>query len=194
MSAATALKQPRVSLDDFDEMLADMPAEGRWELINGRVIKGMVGARSGHHRIIRRLDRALQNHFERTGRPCSTFTETFCLRVPELEINALPDLMVHCGPLPPDATSLHDPIVIVEVLSPGTAARDRFDKASEYRKLPSLQHYVLIERDRMQAESFNRAASGWTLPDPLIGPDDVLRLAAIDFTLTLAELYRNALP
>jgi hypothetical protein len=34
-----------MSLDDFEEMLADKPAHAKWESINGRVIRGMVGAR-----------------------------------------------------------------------------------------------------------------------------------------------------
>lgn len=190
----TARRKPNhMTVEDFEEMLADMPPGGRWELINGRVIKGMVGARLGHHRLIRNLDLALGKHFERTGRPCETFTETFYLKVPQLELSALPDLMVRCGPLPPDATSLADPIVAVEVVSPGTEARDRLEKATQYRRLASLQHYVLIERDRMSIETFDRAASGWMVPDPLTLPDDVLKLPTLDFSVPLSVIYRNAL-
>ena len=36
-----------------------------------------------------------------------------------------PDALVRCGtPLPPDAIKLNDPVIVVEVLSPSTSARD----------------------------------------------------------------------
>ena len=34
-----------MSLDDFEERLADKPADEKWELIGGRVVRMMVGAR-----------------------------------------------------------------------------------------------------------------------------------------------------
>lgn len=193
MPAESALKQKHVSLDDFEAMLADMPPDGRWELIGGRVVKGMVGARWEHHRIIRRLDYLLQRHFDETGRPCSTFTETFYLKDPALDLSALPDLMVRCGPLPPDATFLSDPIVAVEVLSPGTEQRDRLDKSTQYRLLASLRHYVLVDRDRVRVESTDRTATGWAALGPLTSPDDTLRLGTLDFAVPLAEIYRDAI-
>ena len=47
-----ALKAPLMSLDDFEELLADAPEDERWELISGRVVRMMVGARWEHNRII----------------------------------------------------------------------------------------------------------------------------------------------
>ena len=42
-----------MSLDDFEELLADKPADEKWELIGGRVVRMMVGARWEHNRIYR---------------------------------------------------------------------------------------------------------------------------------------------
>ena len=194
MSADTALKARRVSLDDFEEMLTDMPENGRWELIDGRVIKGMVGARAGHHQMIRKLDYRLRRHFERTGRPCMTFSETFYLRNDALDIQALPDLMVHCGPLPPEATFISDPIAIIEVLSPGTETRDRTIKSRNYRLLRSLQHYAMIDRDTMCVETYDRVASesGWLIGE-LTKPGDKLKLSVLDFEISLSEIYDGVL-
>ncbi len=44
-----------MSLDDFEELLADKPANERWELIGGRVVRMMVGARWEHHLITQNL-------------------------------------------------------------------------------------------------------------------------------------------
>ena len=42
-----------MSLDDFEELLADKPADEKWELLGGRVVRMMVGARWEHNRIVR---------------------------------------------------------------------------------------------------------------------------------------------
>ena len=34
-----------MALDDFEELLADKPANEKWELLGGRVVRMMVGAR-----------------------------------------------------------------------------------------------------------------------------------------------------
>ena len=41
-----------MDLDDFEELLADKPRDEKWELIGGRVVKMMVGARWEHHFIV----------------------------------------------------------------------------------------------------------------------------------------------
>ena len=66
----SALKAPLVSLDDFEELLADAPDDERWELIGGRVVRMMVGARWEHNQIITNLNVALVNRFRADRRPC----------------------------------------------------------------------------------------------------------------------------
>ena len=51
-----------MSLDDFEDMLPDRPADQKWELINGRVIRAMVGTRWEHHVIMDNMGHALSNH------------------------------------------------------------------------------------------------------------------------------------
>ena len=60
-----------------------------------------------------------------------------------------PDALVYCGPrLPPDAIEIPNPIVVVEVLSPSTAARDHGVKLSGYFSLPSVAHYLVLDPER----------------------------------------------
>ncbi len=53
-----SLKFKPMSLDDFEDLLADQPDDDRWELIGGRVVRMTIGARWEHNRIIGNL------HFE----------------------------------------------------------------------------------------------------------------------------------
>jgi Uma2 family endonuclease len=105
----------------------------------------------------------------------------------------LPDAIVHCRPLDPGATSLNDPTVLVEVMSEGSKARDRFEKWAVYQQLPSLKHYVLVERDRPHIETFDRVGESWSGVQILDGLAATLDLFAIDVTLPLAEIYRDVI-
>lgn len=183
-----------MSLDDFDEALADKPRTERWELIGGRVVRMMVGARWEHAAIIQNIARHLGNAFDATGSGCQTFTESFYLRRRELDAALLPDVMVVYGDLEPGATATDAPVVLFEVMSPGTEARDRFDKWHIYQRLPSLKHYVLVARDKPHVESFDRVGEAWSGMRVLDGFDAVLDLPAVDAKLSLSDIYRRVLP
>ncbi len=150
-----------MALDDFEDLLADRPRDERWELLDGRVVKMMVGARWEHHLIVQNLVVGLRGRL--AGRPggCRVFSETFFLKSKAVESALLPDVMVRCGPIPSDATSFDDPVVLVEVMSPGSVTRDRVEKWNVYRRLASLQHYVLVDRDQASIDVFDRAGEAW---------------------------------
>ncbi len=58
-------------------------------------------------------------------------------------------MTVICGLRPPDdAVALDDPIIVVEVLSPSTAAIDHGRKLSDYFSLPSVEHYLILDPER----------------------------------------------
>jgi len=182
------------SLSDFEELLADKPKDERWELIGGRVVRMMVGARWEHAALIQNIPRHLGNAFDASGSGCRTFTETFYTKERGLDAALLPDVMVVCGDLEPGATATDAPVVLFEVLSPGTEARDRFDKWRIYQRLPSLKHYVLVARDKPHVEAFDRVGEAWSGMRVLDGFDAVLDLPAVDAKLSLSDIYRRVLP
>jgi Uma2 family endonuclease len=59
-----------------------------------------------------------------------------------------PDAMVRWGPpLAPDAVKLSDPIIVAEVLSPSTSARDVGAKLVGYFQLPSPRNYMIVRHE-----------------------------------------------
>ncbi|MBI1867809.1 MAG: Uma2 family endonuclease [Methylocystis sp.] len=182
-----------MSLDDFEELLADKPADEKWELIGGRVVRMMVGARWEHNRIVANILSTLLAGLRAKGSSCRPFAETFWLKERLIDLACFPDVMVRCGPLPPDATSLDDPVVLIEVVSKGSAQRDRWEKWALYQRLPSLQHYVLVERDQLAVDVFDRIEGGFFERPRLSAAEETLRLPAIDFDMTLAEIYREVI-
>ena len=182
-----------MSLDDFEELLADKPRDEKWELIGGRVVKMMTGARWEHHFIVQNINFALSRHLRDGRSSCRVFTESFRLREDKFDSSLLPDVVVRCGPMTPGATSLNDPTVLVEVMSDGSVGRDRVEKWRIYQKLPSLQHYVLVERDKPVIEVFDRAGDAWFKQRLVEGLDAALDLAALDLAIPLADIYRDVL-
>ena len=79
------------------------------------------------------------------------------------------------------------PLLVVEVLSDSTVAFDRGTKFSAYRKLESLQDYVLVDVATQRIEVFRRNAENhWVLYD--YGMGDVLELASLSLRLDVAEV------
>ncbi|MEQ1698060.1 MAG: Uma2 family endonuclease [Hyphomicrobiaceae bacterium] len=184
-------KIDRVSLADFEEMLADRPEDEKWELIDGRVYKSMVGAVWEHHVVIDNIGLAISNHLRARSMPCRVFRENFYLKKAFDDLAALPDVMVRCGPMKPGQTSVEDPVILFEVVSKGSQARDRMNKRVAYQRLPSLQHYILVERDSVLIDHYIRRDDGWHGEPPLDTVSATLSLAAIEFTLPVAEIYRD---
>ncbi len=80
-----------------------------------------------------------------------------------------------------------DPVVVFEVLSPGTASIDHFVKNQEYRDTPSIQRYVILEQDFVGATVFARVGDDWV--GHVVGVDAVLTMPEISIDIPLAELY-----
>jgi len=180
-----------LTLAEFEELLPDRPRNERWELIGGRLVRMMVGARWEHARIVQNIAFGLEQQFRNRGSSRQTFTETFYLKSLRLDAAMLPDVMVVCRDLDPGATTTEDPAVLVEVLSAGTEARDRFEKWHVYQQLASLRHYVLVKRDRPHIEVFDRVEGTWSGLRVRDGLDATLELPAIEASLPLADIYRR---
>jgi Uma2 family endonuclease len=181
-----------MSFDDFEEMLQDKPDNERWELIGGRVIRGTVGTRWEHERISGNIYIALQTGFRKKASPCRAFKETFYLKRRALDLTVFPDIIVRCGEIERGQTSVDDPTALIEVLSPGTEPRDRYEKWDRYKELPSLRHYVLVHRDKPMIEVRSRQGDIWTV-EIIEGLDQIFALPALDFEMALAAVYEDVL-
>ncbi len=127
------------------------------------------------------------------GRPCRPFTESQRIRIPATDLSTYPDLSIVCGPRMPDELDRHaatNPTVLVEVLSPGTAAYDRGEKFDHYKRLPSLREYVLVESSRMHVDVYRLDERGeWVYRG--YGPGDTVPLSSVGIGIEIAALYEG---
>ena len=106
-----------------------------------------------------------------------------------------PDVVVTCGdPLIDPSEALQNPVLIVEVLSPSTAADDRGEKFEQYRTRPTLIHYLLVVQDRPTIEHFEKGEHGiWSLvaEHHSLSETLTLTLGGVTVSLPLAAIYRR---
>ncbi len=89
--------------------------------------------------------------------------------------------------------TLTNPTVIVEVLSQSTEGYDRGQKFAHYRKLVSLQEYVLVAQDKVSIEHFarhNGLGGQWVLTE-ISDLDGRLHLTSIGCELALRDIYER---
>jgi len=129
--------------------------EGRWELHDG--VPVMISSaesvmtapeRAAHIRTKFRAAKALDDAVTTRGLPCEVFADGMRIRV-DAWTTYEPDASVRCGPrAPADAIEIAEPVIVVEVLSPSTAAVDHGRKLNGYFSLPSVQHYLILDPER----------------------------------------------
>lgn len=172
----------------FDEYLAlDREAEFRSEFANGRM-EAMAGGSREHALIAFNL--TAEFGMQLKHRACFAFGSDLRLAVMTKKHGRYPDLSLVCGqPEFYQGDTLTNPTVLIEVLSKSTEAKDRGEKAEEYRSLPSLQEYLLIAQDRYHVEHYVRQSDQQWLLTEYHDLQQTVQLSSINCQLKLADIY-----
>lgn len=182
----SALKKPVFAAQDF---LAWESAQAeKHEFIAGEVF-AMAGATDAHVTISGNVFVALRTHLR--GKAYRTYIADMKLFAATAEAFFYPDVFVTCAPADAArADHKREPVLIVEVLSPSTAAYDRGLKFAYYRALPTLQEYLLVDSERMAVEVFRRDASDHWVLYPAAA-DATVELLSVALTLPVAAIYED---
>jgi len=136
----------RMTSDEFIAWAMDRPRGERYELVAGEIV-AMAPERSAHALTKGQVFRRLAEAIEAAGLPCTAYPDGMAVVIDEATTYE-PDALVRCGPnLPDDAVKVTDPVIVVEVLSPSTRARDAGAKLEDYFRLPSVRHYLIIKTE-----------------------------------------------
>ena len=159
-----------------------------YEYVNG-VIRAMSGPSVAHCLVTQNIFVALQSHLR--GKPCQPFCTggQVNLTLGEDEIVYHPDVYVSCDRSAWDQKWIPNPTFVVEVLSPSTQHIDRREKAANYRRVVSLDEYVIASQKRAELMIFRRAEH-WQ-PDVVTGPRAVAQFRSLGLSVPLAEIYEG---
>jgi len=173
-----------------DEYLAfEATSEQKHEWVNGEVY-AMAGSTLRHARLASRVNSQLERGFDRHG--CEVFSSDLLVTIQATGRRTYPNLTVLSGPRlqdPKNRHSLMNPTIIVEVLSDSTESSDRGDKWQHYRRIESLQTYVLVNTRDERIEVYTRSGDAWRFSEA--GPGEVAHLGLHDVTLEVDGLYRG---
>ena len=160
------------------------------EYLSGRIV-AMSGASNAHNIIT--MNTANQLYNQSLDRDCLVYASDMRVRVQDPVSYFYPDVTVVCGePRFEDDVfdTLLNPAVVIEVLSPSTAAYDRREKFTRYQQIASLKEYILISQSRMQVAHHLRQENQWRATE-FQEFDDVVSVSSIKCELLLGHIYRR---
>jgi Uma2 family endonuclease len=162
--------------------------ELRHEYLNGEVY-AMTSGTVNHGRIAANFIAILISHLRGGG--CRVQTSDVKVQVAASNDYIYPDVSVTCDDRDKTATKfISHPCLIVEVLSPSTAAYDRRDKFNLYRRSDSLQDYILVDTQKIEIDIYSKNDRGrWEIMSYVAG--DSIEIASINLTFRIEQVFEN---
>ncbi len=186
----TSIPKKKYTLEEYLEL--DKNSEERYEYFDGEVF-AMSGGSPSHARISGNAYSMLQAKLK--GGRCEAFNSEMRIKVPKALPYRYPDTSVVCGePVFDEIDGLQmlvNPILIVEVLSPSTAAYDLVDKFAAYQSIDTFQEYLLISQDRPHVIQHVKQSKRRWLRIEIEGIESEVWLESVNVTLNLSELYER---
>lgn len=150
-------------------------------------INGMAGGTNNHAALASNVGAALNMALQDSL--CLVYSSDVRVQVDATNYR-YPDVAVTCDPRDLDAggeNHIRHPSILVEVLSDGTEDVDRIDKLAEYRALPSVQDYLLVNHTARLVEHYHRAGELWTYRT--YGSDETIALEGLGVALVVDRIY-----
>ncbi|MEO6733420.1 MAG: Uma2 family endonuclease [Ferruginibacter sp.] len=116
------------------------------------------------------------------------FIEGFKAFIKDENIFFYPDVMISL----PEIHEYYStqPILIAEVLSESTRNFDMVDKFIQYKKLDTLQYYLLLEPDKNLVIVHKKAMDNEWQTDTYTSITDVIDLPALQISIALKDIYQ----
>ncbi len=182
----SALAVARLSVEEY--LALDRAAEVKSEYFDGYLVP-MGGVSLSHAAIAANTAGVLTTRLKSS--PCQAYASSLRVRVSPRNFY-YPDLLIVCGePALTDeaADTVTNPKVILEILSPSTEGVDYGKKFALYRRLPSLEEYVLIAQDEPRVDVFRRAADNRWVLTFYEGHQATIPIESAGVELPLSEIY-----
>jgi Uma2 family endonuclease len=176
-SSQTRLLSPQAYLAFEEE------AQDRHEYVDG-IVYALPGESLEHNEIAGNLYTALRASARAKG--CRVAFEGVKLWIPSLNRYYYPDVMVLCDARDKDPKIFQYPCFVAEVISPGTEATDRREKAQAYRAIETLQGYLMVDPAGRSLDYLQRTADGWHASRVEEGE---VRIACLGVSLSVAKLF-----
>jgi Uma2 family endonuclease len=166
-------------------------SDARFEYWDGDIVC-MSGGTERHYTISENLRTKLADLVK--GRDCRAYSGGVPIHTPSLPPYRYPDASVVCGQ--PVFTKINgidvltNPVLIVEVLSPGTEQLDKEAKRQAYQQLSSAQEYLIVWQGAPHITQYLRQGRRWVRKD-FSDLNASLELPSINSQILIGEIYEG---
>ncbi|MBK9013099.1 MAG: Uma2 family endonuclease [Saprospiraceae bacterium] len=185
MKNGTATKtRRRMTVETY--IASEERAEVRHEYVDGQLIP-MPGTTTYHNVICGNIYIVLRSLLKNTF--CKVFMENVKVQIASKKDYTYPDVLVTCDERDFDKRYIIEhPSVIFEVSSPSTKVYDKTDKFIRFRKIASLEHYVVVNSEKVDIEVYTRVGNEWT-SESFTNIIETLELTALKINLPIEAIY-----
>jgi Uma2 family endonuclease len=178
-----ALRKPRMSREEFFDWAEAQ--DGHYEF-DGFAPVAMTCGTVRHSRIALNIQAALGSRLKE--KRCRSLGLGAGVRTVG-EAVRYPDALVTCSKVDDAAREVPGVVVVFEVLSPTSGHTDRITKLLEYRAVPSIRRYVIVEYASAALTVHARAEAGGDWITTALTSDAILMLPEIGSEIPVAELF-----
>jgi Uma2 family endonuclease len=186
----SALKQSEQIFTVEEYLSLEDEAEFRSEYENGLIV-AMAGSSWNHARIASNLTRFIGN---KLSLDCSAVQSEIKIWVASLGKFYYPDVAIVCGDLNFYQTrndAVTNPVLLIEVLSDSTEAKDRGEKFFAYQTLDSIKEYVLVSQKKAVVEQYLKQPDGSWRYSATIGLESTVNFESVGVEVSLKEIYQS---
>ena len=177
----------RMTVDEFLPWAEAQP-RGRFELIAGEIVE-MSPERATHAMVKLAVAVALRDAIRDTGLDYRVFPDGMTVRI-DKHTAFEPDAALEVrGSTTGNDVELHAPTLVVEVLSPGTGNVDRSAKLLGYFRVPSIQHYLIVDPEQKSAVHHQRKSED--VLDTRIVADGELTIDPPGFSIPVDTFWQD---
>jgi len=181
-------KEKKFTYSDY----ATWPDDERWELIDGEAYDMSPAPTIKHQEIVSKINIFIATHPQRNA---ECFVGIAPLDVVFSENDVVqPDVLIVC-----DRTKITEaniqgaPDLIIEVLSPSTALKDRREKKALYERY-GVKEYILVYPLDQYVEHYILQQDGSFGNAQILGPDETLRLIVMDeVEIPLRKVFEDSM-
>ncbi|VAX07477.1 hypothetical protein MNBD_GAMMA26-751 [hydrothermal vent metagenome] len=163
----------------------------RWEIIDGEAYNMTPAPAIKHQNVVVTFARIIGNALK--GKPCRPFVAPTDVVLSECDV-VQPDVIVVCDEKKITEANIQGaPDLVVEVLSPSTALKDKREKKALYEKF-AVKEYIIIDPMELYVERFVLKGERYGEPD-IFGPREVLPLNSLTgIEIALWEVFEMKAP
>jgi Uma2 family endonuclease len=164
-------------------------AEYKSEYRDGEIIS-MTGGTTNHNEISGNVYANLKISLKQQN--YRVYMADVRLWIPRYRLYTYPDVMLIKGETiyaDRGTTTVTNPMMITEVLSPSTQNYDQGDKFTYYRSIPEMEEYILISQQHYHVMQYSKTEAGKWLLSEYETEDAVIELGSVDLKLLLSEIY-----